>query len=148
VAVLKSDHRKQPPKLALAKKETKLTMSNKLYVGNLSYDTTEIDLQDTFAEAGTVTEVALMQDKFTGKSRGFAFVTMSSPEEAQKAISLFHGKSVGGRALTVNEARPREDRPPGGGGGGGQRRSYGGGGGGGGGRGDRGDRGGGYSKRY
>lgn len=121
-------------------------MSNKLYVGNLSYDTTEIDLQDTFAEAGTVTEVALMQDKFTGKSRGFAFVTMSSPEEAQKAISLFHGKSVGGRALTVNEARPREDRPPGGGGGG--RRSYGGGGGGRGDRGDRGDRGGGYSKRY
>lgn len=121
-------------------------MSNsKLYVGNLSFDTTEIDLQDTFAEAGTVSEVALMQDKFTGKSRGFAFVTMGSPEEAQKAISLFHGKTVQGRALTVNEARPREDRPPGGGGGG---RSYGGGGG----RNYGGDRGGGggggYSKRY
>jgi len=81
-----------------------------------------------------------MQDKFTGKSRGFAFVTMSSPEEAQKAISLFHGKSVQGRALTVNEARPREDRPAG------ERRSFGGGGGGGGSRGGGG--GGGYSKRY
>src|SRR5580698_863602 len=120
-------------------------MSSRLYVGNLSFDTTEIDLQDTFAEAGTVTEVALMQDKFTGKSRGFAFVTMSSAEEAQKAISLFHGKNVQGRALTVNEARPREERA-GGGGGGGPRRSFGGGGGGGGG--DRGNRGGGYQKRY
>ena len=125
-------------------------MSNKLYVGNLSFDTTEVDLQDTFAEAGTVTEVALMQDKFTGKSRGFAFVTMSSSEEAQKAISLFHGKAVQGRPLTVNEARPREERP-GGGGGGGPRRSFGGGGGGGGDRGGRGGGGGGgggYQKRY
>jgi len=103
-------------------------MSSKLYVGNLSFDTTEIDLQDTFAEAGTVSEVALMQDKFTGKSRGFAFVTMSSADEGQKAISLFHGKSVQGRPLTVNEARPREDRT-----GGGPRRDFGGGGGGGGG---------------
>src|SRR5882757_11273202 len=102
-------------------------MSNKLYVGNLSFDTTEVDLQDTFAEAGTVSEVALMQDKFTGKSRGFAFVTMSSADEGQKAISLFHGKTVQGRALTVNEARPREDRT-----GGGPRRDFGGGGGGGG----------------
>jgi RNA recognition motif-containing protein len=102
-------------------------MSSKLYVGNLSFDTTEIDLQDTFAEAGTVSEVALMQDKFTGKSRGFAFVTMSSADEGQKAISLFHGKNVQGRPLTVNEARPREDRTGGGGGGGG-RRDYGGGG--------------------
>jgi RNA recognition motif-containing protein len=98
---------------------------SKLYVGNLSFDTTEIDLQDTFAEAGTVKEVALMQDKFTGKSRGFGFVTMSSAEEGQKAISLFHGKSVQGRPLTVNEARPREDRTGGG------PRSFGGGGGGG-----------------
>ena len=109
-------------------------MSSKLYVGNLSFDTTEIDLQDTFREAGTVNEVALMQDKFTGKSRGFAFVTMSSGEEATKAISLFHGKSVQGRPLTVNEAKPREDRT-----GGGPRREYGGGGGG--------DRGG-ASRRY
>jgi RNA recognition motif-containing protein len=100
-------------------------MSSKLYVGNLSFDTTEIDLQDTFREAGTVSEVALMQDKFTGKSRGFAFVTMSSADEGQKAISLFHGKSVQGRPLTVNEARPREDRT-----GGGPRRDFGGGGGG------------------
>jgi RNA recognition motif-containing protein len=112
-------------------------MSSKLYVGNLSFDTTEIDLQDTFGEAGTVSEVALMQDKFTGKSRGFAFVTMSSADEGQKAISLFHGKTVQGRALTVNEARPREDRT-----GGGPRRSFGGGGGAGGG----GDRGG--ARRY
>jgi RNA recognition motif-containing protein len=101
-------------------------MSSKLYVGNLSFDATEIELQDAFAEAGTVSEVALMQDKFTGKSRGFAFVTMSSSDEAQKAISLFHGKNVQGRPLTVNEARPREDRT-----GGGPRRDFGGGGGGG-----------------
>ena len=91
-------------------------MANKLYVGNLSFDTTENDLQDLFAGAGTVKEAALMQDKFTGKSRGFAFVTMSTDEEAQKAVTLFHGKNVQGRDLTVNEARPREDRPPGGGG--------------------------------
>ena len=123
-------------------------MSNKLYVGNLSFDTTEIDLQDLFAEAGTVSEAALMQDKFTGKSRGFAFVTMSTPEEAQKAITMFHGKSVQGRPLTVNEARPREERSGGGGGGG--YRGGGGGGGGGGGerRGGGGGGGGGYSKRY
>ncbi len=102
-------------------------MSNKLYVGNLSFDATENDLQDLFGEAGTVSEVALMQDKFTGQSRGFAFVTMATSEEAQKAISLFHGKSVQGRPLTVNEARPREDRT-----GGAPRRDFGGGGGGGG----------------
>jgi RNA recognition motif-containing protein len=122
-------------------------MSNKLYVGNLSFDTTEIDLQDAFAQAGTVNEVALMQDKFTGRSRGFAFVTMSSADEAQKAISLFHGKNLQGRPLTVNEARPREDRPAGGGGG---RRSFGDDRGG---HSDRGERGGGgnrggYQKRY
>lgn len=110
-------------------------MSTKLYVGNLSFDTTEMDLQDHFAQAGSVTETALMQDKFTGKSRGFAFVTMSSAEEAQKAISMFHGQNFQNRALTVNEARPREDRP---GGGGGPRKSFGGGGG---------ERGG-YQKRY
>ena len=113
-------------------------MSTKLYVGNLSFDTTEMDLQDHFAQCGTVTEAALMQDKFTGKSRGFAFVTMSSAEEAQKAISQFHGQNFQNRPLTVNEARPREDRPPGGGGG--PRKSFGGGGGGG-------ERGG-YQKRY
>ena len=106
-------------------------MSNKLFVGNLSFDTTENDLQDTFAAHGTVVEANLMMDRATGRPRGFGFVTMSTPEEAQKAIEALNGKSVGGRALTVNVARPREERPGGGGGGGG-RREYGGGGGGGG----------------
>ena len=109
-------------------------MNSKLYVGNLSFDTLEIDIQDLFAQAGTVKECALMQDRMTGQSRGFAFVTMSTPDEAQKAISLFHGKDVGGRALTVNEARPREERAGGGGGGGGGGGYRGGGGGGGGGK--------------
>ena len=100
-------------------------MGTKLYVGNLSFNTTENELQELFSQAGTVQEVSLMQDKFTGKSRGFAFVTMSSDEDAQNAISKLNGQTVEGRALTVNEARPREPRPPGGGGG----RGYGGGGG-------------------
>jgi RNA recognition motif-containing protein len=114
-------------------------MGTKLYVGNLSFNTTETDLQDLFAQAGPVQEVTLMQDKFTGKSRGFAFVTMTSDADAQKAITEFNGKTVEGRPLTVNEARPREARPPGGGGG------YGGGGGGrGGGGGGYGGGGGGY----
>src|SRR5207247_8213966 len=103
-------------------------MGTKLYVGNLSFNTTENELQELFSQAGTVQEVSLMQDKFTGKSRGFAFVTMSSEDDAQNAISKLNGQTVEGRALTVNEARPREPRPPGGGGG----RGYGGGGGGGG----------------
>jgi len=92
-------------------------MSNKLFVGNLSFNTTENDLNDLFAAHGTVTETNLMMDRDTGKPRGFAFVTMSSDEEAQKAIAALNGKDVDGRALTVNEARPREERPPGGGGG-------------------------------
>jgi cold-inducible RNA-binding protein len=104
-------------------------MGTKLYVGNLSFNTTENELQELFSQAGTVQEVSLMQDKFTGKSRGFAFVTMGSEEDAQNAISKLNGQTVEGRALTVNEARPREPRPPGGGGG---RGGYGGGGGGGG----------------
>ncbi len=104
-------------------------MGTKLYVGNLSFNTTENELQELFSQAGTVQEVSLMQDKFTGKSRGFAFVTMSSEEDAQNAISKLNGQTVEGRALTVNEARPREPRPPGGGGG---RGGYGGGGSGGG----------------
>ena len=95
--------------------------NNKLFVGNLSFNTTETDLQDMFAAVGPVQEVTLMQDKFTGKSRGFAFVTMTTEADAQKAITEFNGKTVEGRPLTVNEARP-----PGGGRGGG----YGGGGGG------------------
>lgn len=92
-------------------------MGNKLYVGNLSFNTTEIAIQDLFSQCGSVSEVMLMQDKFTGRSRGFAFVTMGSDAEAQAAVETFHGKELDGRALTVNEARPREDRPPGGGGG-------------------------------
>src|ERR1700745_2840530 len=107
-------------------------MSTKLFVGNLSFDLTENDLQDAFAAHGTVIEANLMMDRATGRPRGFGFVTMSTPEEAQKAIDALNGKELAGRALTVNIARPREDRPPGGGGGG--RRDFRGGGGGGGGR--------------
>ncbi len=119
-------------------------MGTKLYVGNLSFNTTENDLQDLFATVGPVQEVLLMQDRVTGKSRGFGFVTMTNEQDAQNVISQFHGKSVEGRALTVNEARPREERSGGGGGGGGGR-SYGGGGGGyGGGGGGGGYGGGGY----
>jgi RNA recognition motif-containing protein len=110
-------------------------MGNKLYVGNLPFNTTETDLQDLFGQEGTVSEVMLIQDKFTGKSRGFAFITMGTDDEAKNAINLLHGKAIEGRSLTVNEARPREERQGGGGGGGygggGGRRDYGGGGGGG-----------------
>ena len=84
----------------------------RLFVGNLSYQTGENDLQDYFAQAGAVTSVNLMLDKMTGKSRGFAFVEYGSAEEAQKAIDQFHNKEFQGRAITVNVARPREDRPP------------------------------------
>jgi len=108
-------------------------MSNKIFVGNLSFDTTENDLNDLFAAHGTVTEANLMMDRDSVRPRGFGFVTMSSAEEAQKAIAALNGKDVGGRALTVNVAKPREERPPGGGG----RRGPGGGGGGGGGGGRR-----------
>ena len=104
-------------------------MGNKLYVGNLPFNTTENELQELFAQAGTVQEVMLMQDKFTGKSRGFAFVTMGSDQDAQNAISKLNGHTMENRPLTVNEARPREARPSGGGG---DRGGYGGGGGGGG----------------
>jgi cold-inducible RNA-binding protein len=99
-------------------------MSNKLFVGNLSFNTTENDLQDAFAAFGSVTETNLMMDRATNRPRGFGFVTMGSAEEAQKAIEGMNGKEFDGRALTVNVARPREERPPGGGG----RREYGGGG--------------------
>jgi len=104
-------------------------MSNKLFVGNLSFNTTENDLNDVFAAHGTVTETNLMMDRETGRPRGFGFVTMSSAEEANRAIEALNGKDMDGRALTVNIAKPREERAPGGGGGGG-RREYGGGGGG------------------
>ena len=102
-------------------------MSTKLFVGNLSFNTTENDLQDAFAAHGTVVEANLMMDRATGRPRGFGFVTMGSPEEAEKAINAMNGASLDGRALTVNIARPKEERPPGGGG----RRDFGGGGGGG-----------------
>ena len=98
-------------------------MSSKLFVGNLSFETTENDLQDAFAAHGTVVETNLMMDRTTGRPRGFGFITMSSPEEAQKAIAALNGSQLGGRALTVNVARPREERTGGGGGG---RREYGG----------------------
>ena len=106
-------------------------MSNKLFVGNLSFNVTENDLQDAFAAHGTVVETNLMMDRTTGRPRGFGFITMSTPEEAQKAIDGLNGKAMDGRNLTVNIAKPREERAGGGGGGG--RREYGGGGGGGGG---------------
>ncbi len=105
-------------------------MNNKLFVGNLSFNTTENDLQDAFAAHGTVTETNLMMDRATNRPRGFGFVTMSTPEEAQKAIEAMNGKELDGRALTVNIARPREERTGGGGRGGyggGRRESRGGG---------------------
>ena len=85
---------------------------NRLFVGNLSYQTLENDLQDYFAQAGAVTSVNLMLDKFTGRSRGFAFVEYASAEEANKAVEQFHNKEFQGRSLTVNIARPREERAP------------------------------------
>lgn len=105
--------------------------ASRLFVGNLSYNTLENDLQDYFAQAGTVQSVDVVFDKFTGKSRGFAFVEMGSGEEANKAVELFHNKEFQGRNLTVNVARPKEERPPRDGGGGFRRGD----------RGERGDRG-------
>jgi cold-inducible RNA-binding protein len=96
-------------------------MSNKLFVGNLSFNTTENDLQDAFAPHGTVVEANLMTDRDSGRPRGFGFVTMSTEEEAEKAIAALNGANLDGRNLTVNAARPREERPAGGGGGGGGR---------------------------
>jgi len=125
--------------------------NSKLYVGNLSFKTSEDDLRSHFGQYGSVTDVYVAMDKMTGRPRGFAFVTMGTEEEAKQAAEKINGTELGGRQLTVNEARPKEDRPGGGfggGGGGGGRGGYGGGGGGGGrggfgggGRGgDRGDR--------
>ncbi len=90
-------------------------MASRLFVGNLPFTVTENDLQDYFAQAGAVVAVNIMQDRATGRSRGFAFVEMSTPDDATKAISMFHQKDFQGRLLTVNEARPREERPSGGG---------------------------------
>lgn len=123
-------------------------MGTKLYVGNLSFRTTSEELRDAFAAAGTVESASVIEDRDTGRSRGFAFVEMATAEEAAAAIEQFNGKDFGGRNLTVNEAKPRADRGGGGGGrggyggGGGGRGGYGGGGGRGGGGGGGGDRGG------
>ena len=107
-------------------------MGSKLYVGNLSYDVNSSDLEQLFAQYGTVQSAEVISDRDTGRSKGFGFVQMGSDEEAQAAISALNGQEHSGRSLTVNEAKPREDRPRGGGfGGGGGRGGYGGGGGGG-----------------
>jgi RNA recognition motif-containing protein len=120
-------------------------MGSKIYVGNLSYDTTGSDLEQMFAKHGTVQSAEIISDRETGRSKGFGFVQMGSDDSAKAAIGALNGQEVGGRALTVNEAKPREDRPRSGGGGGGGG-GYGGGGGGGygggGGGGGRGGRGG------
>jgi len=96
-------------------------MATKLFVGNLSFNATQEQIRDLFAAHGTVTDVDIVKDKFSGRPRGFGFVTMETKEAADAAIKAINGKDIDGRALTVNEARPREDRPPrsGGGGGGG-----------------------------
>ncbi len=142
-----------------------MSENNKLYVGNLPFASTAQDLEALFGQVGTVNVVEIIFDKFTGRSRGFAFVTMANGDEAQKGVEKFHGHEIDGRALAVNIARPREERPArsfegggerserggrgGRGGGGGYRGGRGGGGGGyrgGGDRGDRGERGGGYGR--
>lgn len=104
--------------------------NSKLYVGNLPFATTAQELEALFAQAGSVSVVEIVFDKFTGRSRGFAFVTMGSPADAQQAVEKFNNYEIGGRKLGVNLARPREERPPrtGGAGGGGDRRGFGGGG--------------------
>jgi RNA recognition motif-containing protein len=92
-------------------------MATRLFVGNLTFNSTQDDLQDYFSQAGTVVSVDIMQDRETGRSRGFAFIEMSNQAEADKAVQMFHQKDFQGRTLTVNEARPREERAGGGGGG-------------------------------
>jgi RNA recognition motif-containing protein len=126
---LKPDEREQSEE-EQSYQQPQTNVNTRLYVGNLSYNATENDLQDLFAQFGPVTDVNLMLDRATGRPRGFAFVTMATKEGAEAAIAALNGKDFGGRNLTVNEARPREDRPSGG-------PRFGGGGGGGGGRGRR-----------
>lgn len=121
-------------------------METKLYVGNLPYSLSETDLQALFAQAGTVKSAVIIKDRDSGRSKGFGFVEMETQEEMQKAISMLNGKELEGRALTVNPARPQEERRPGGGGGYGNRR--GGGGGGYGGRGGRDNQGGGRRRDW
>jgi cold-inducible RNA-binding protein len=116
-------------------------MGSKLYVGNLAFSTTESELRDLFAQHGNVAEVFIAMDKFSGRSRGFAFVTMGSDAEAKAAITGVNGKNIGGRDLTVNEARPKEERAPHSFGGGGDRGDRGG-------RGGFGGGGGGGNRRY
>ncbi len=131
-------------------------MSMKLYVGNLAFQTTNEELEELFSQVGTVESASIVEDRDTGRSRGFGFVEMATNDEGNAAIAEFNGKEINGRSLTVNEARPRENRGGGGfGGGGGGRRSGGGGGrgggfggGGGGGRGGFGGGGGGGRSRY
>jgi RNA recognition motif-containing protein len=123
-------------------------MSTRLYVGNLSFSTTGDTIRDLFGAHGQVTDVHVVMDRDTGRPRGFAFVTMGSPAEAQAAIAEINGRTVDGRPLRVNEAEERAPRGGGGGGGGGGFRGGGGGGGGGGGRGGRGGGGGGGRDRY
>src|SRR5512141_765086 len=112
--------------------EKSIAMEAKLYVGNLPYTTVDADLESLFSQAGTVKSAQVIRDRASGRSKGFGFVEMSSSDEAQSAITMFHGKDFSGRPLTVNLARPREERPGGGGGfrnsGGGNRRPGGGGG--------------------
>lgn len=128
---LKPDGREQFGPFDSNSRDRKHHVNTKLFVGNLSFNTTENDLQDAFAAHGTVVEANLMVDRMSGRPRGFGFVTMSSPEEAQKAIDALNNANLDGRNITVNIARPKEERPSGGGQG--PRREYGGGGGGGGG---------------
>jgi len=116
--------------------EMRRSLEAKLYVGNLPFTVGDADLQSLFSQAGTVKSAQVIKDRASGRSKGFGFVEMSSPDEAQGAITMFHGKDFSGRALTVNLARPREERPggggfrsgggrrPGGGGGGERRRDY------------------------
>ena len=110
-------------------------MGNKLYVGNLPYSFRDSDMEQAFSQFGTVTSAKVMMERDTGRSKGFGFVEMGSPAEAQAAIEGMNGQQIGGRGLVVNEARPMEPRSGGFGGGGGGGRGFGGGGGGGGGRG-------------